>query len=124
MTTEKMIEELERLAETHKNDIVGVGELNITAMCKDVASRLRYLNNPRHVLMCERCAHKDQFEMETIDGKPIPCASCSVKYFDNFIPREIKEGGCYCTSCRRIIYNDKIFKLKDDPTKGVCFDCY
>ena len=43
MTTEKMIEELYKVAGQHKNDVVGVGELNIHAMCTDVASRLKEL---------------------------------------------------------------------------------
>lgn len=124
METEKMIEELEKLAITHKNDIVGVGELNISSMCKDVASRLRYLNNPNRVLMCEHCAHNGEFEMEVGNGHPSPCTTCRVKYFDNFKPIGMKEGECYCTSCRRIFNNDKIFRRKDDPTKGICFDCY
>ena len=43
MTTEKMIEELYKVAEQHKKDVVGVGELNIHAMCTDVANRLNEL---------------------------------------------------------------------------------
>ena len=43
MTTKKMIEELYKVAEQHKKDVVGVGELNIHAMCTDVANRLNEL---------------------------------------------------------------------------------
>lgn len=43
MTTEQMIKELYKVAGQHKNDVVGVGELNIHAMCTDVASRLKEL---------------------------------------------------------------------------------
>ncbi|MBP3664941.1 MAG: hypothetical protein J6J03_07260 [Tyzzerella sp.] len=43
MKTEQMIEELHKIANKHKNDIVGVGELNLHAMCIDVAKRLQEL---------------------------------------------------------------------------------
>ena len=40
MKTEAMIKELRRLAEKHKNDMVGTCENNWSAMCNDVANRL------------------------------------------------------------------------------------
>lgn len=40
MQTEQMIKELRRLEEKHKNDNVGFGENNWSAMCHDVAKRL------------------------------------------------------------------------------------
>lgn len=43
MKTEQMIEELYRVAGNHKNDVVGVGDLNIHAMCTDVAKRMQEL---------------------------------------------------------------------------------
>ncbi len=43
MKTEQMIEELHKIANKHKNDVVGVGELNLHAMCIDVAKRLQEL---------------------------------------------------------------------------------
>lgn len=45
MNTERMINELRRLAEKHKNDRVGTCENNWSAMCHDVANRLEELNN-------------------------------------------------------------------------------
>lgn len=40
MKTEAMIKELRRLAEKHKNDMVGTCEIKWSAMCNDVADRL------------------------------------------------------------------------------------
>lgn len=40
MDTERMIRELRRLAEKHKNDVVHTGENNWSSMCTDVANRL------------------------------------------------------------------------------------
>lgn len=40
MDTERMIRELRRLAEKHKNDKVFTGENNWSQMCTDVANRL------------------------------------------------------------------------------------
>ena len=114
MTTEEYINVLNNI--DLKNDV-------LNAFCRDTAKRMSELNN-QPTLVCDRCAHNGQFEMEICNGYPSPCTTCRVKYFDNFKPLELKEGGCYCISCRRIIYNDKIFRRKDDPTKGLCFDCY
>ena len=32
--------------------------------------------------------------------------------------------GCQCFSCKRIVTDGKIFPLKDNPKRGLCFDCY
>lgn len=40
MDTERMIRELRRLAEKHKNDVVYTGQNNWSQMCTDVANRL------------------------------------------------------------------------------------
>ena len=45
MNTDKMIRELRRLAEKHKNDKVFTGENNWSNMCTDVADRLEEQNN-------------------------------------------------------------------------------
>ena len=45
MDTERMIRELRRLAEKHKNDKVFTGENNWSLMCTDVANRLEEQNN-------------------------------------------------------------------------------
>ena len=37
---------------------------------------------------------------------------------------KVKEGECKCIACKKIITDDRIFKFKDDPTQGLCFDCY
>ena len=44
MDTEKMIRELRRLEEKHKNDRVDTFENNWSAMCHDVANRLEELS--------------------------------------------------------------------------------
>ena len=38
--------------------------------------------------------------------------------------RPIKEGECKCIVCKKIVISGRIFKFKDDPTQGLCFDCY
>lgn len=45
MTTIEMIFNLRNIADLHRNDVVGVGELNLTDMCTDVANRLEDLYN-------------------------------------------------------------------------------
>lgn len=37
---------------------------------------------------------------------------------------EDQSDGCMCYSCKKIITNGKIFPLKDNPKKGLCFKCY
>ena len=37
---------------------------------------------------------------------------------------EISPNGCMCFACKRIITDGKIFPLKDNPKKGLCFKCY
>lgn len=43
MNTEKMITELKAVAEKHKNDTVYTFQTNITAMCRDIISKLGQL---------------------------------------------------------------------------------
>lgn len=43
MDTEKMIRELNAVAEKHKNDFVPTFQTNITAMCKDIIPKLELL---------------------------------------------------------------------------------
>lgn len=45
MSTIEMICELRRIADLHRNDIVGVGELILTDMCTDVADKLEELHD-------------------------------------------------------------------------------
>lgn len=45
MDTERMIRELRRLAEEHKNDMVFTGETRWSWLCSDVANRLEMLEN-------------------------------------------------------------------------------
>ena len=45
MTTIEMIFGLRNIADLHRNDVVDVGELNLTNMCTDVANRLEELYN-------------------------------------------------------------------------------
>ena len=40
------------------------------------------------------------------------------------ITRKLDENECKCISCKRIFNDGKIFKLKNNPHKGLCFDCY
>lgn len=35
-----------------------------------------------------------------------------------------KAGECRCISCGRIVKDGQIFPLKNNPEKGLCFDCY
>ncbi|MFA9464065.1 MAG: hypothetical protein ACERKN_07200 [Velocimicrobium sp.] len=48
MKTKKMINELRRLEEKHKNDKVFTGEINWSVMCHDVASKLEELSDTQH----------------------------------------------------------------------------
>lgn len=41
--------------------------------------------------------------------------------------RELEDGQCKCDCCKRIFTlkeNHKIFQRKDNPKRGVCFNCY
>ena len=49
METERMINELKRLAEKHKNDKVFTGEVRWSELCTDVANRLEELNKAQNV---------------------------------------------------------------------------
>lgn len=51
------------------------------------------------------------------------CNQCSRWYLDKFEAIEIKDNECQCISCKKI-FTDRIFRLKDDPERGLCFDCY
>ena len=35
-----------------------------------------------------------------------------------------KAGECRCISCGRLVKDGSIFPLKNNPEKGLCFDCY
>lgn len=43
MTTERMIREVEAVAEKHKNDFVPTFQTNITNMCRDIIPKLELL---------------------------------------------------------------------------------
>ena len=40
------------------------------------------------------------------------------------LPDPLPENACRCYGCKRVITNGRIFRLKDDPKSGLCFDCY
>lgn len=65
------------------------------------------------------CKHK-----ENCQNYQISCDACSRSYEDKFSPRELKDNECLCISCKRIIDNGEIFRYKDNPKKGLCFNCY
>ena len=52
------------------------------------------------------------------------CRECSENYNNEFEAIEIKDDECQCESCKKIVRTDRIFKRKDNPKKGLCFDCY
>lgn len=52
------------------------------------------------------------------------CRECSRSYPDKFEVIEIKEDECQCEHCKKIVKEDKIFRRKDNPKYGLCFDCY
>ena len=54
----------------------------------------------------------------------IECESCSRSYEDKFSVRELKDNECLCISCKKIITDERIFRYKDSPSIGVCYDCY
>lgn len=37
---------------------------------------------------------------------------------------EYKDNKCQCIYCKKVITDDKIFRMKDNPQKGICFRCY
>ena len=52
------------------------------------------------------------------------CYSCKRNVEkDYYEPLTVKDGGCFCTCCKKI-YTSDIFPNKDDPTKGICFNCF
>ena len=73
---------------------------------------------------CERCKHKGKYENEIEMGYPSPCTRCKRRATDNFEPEEIKNGECFCISCKKIIRDNRIFPKVTDRTIGLCFDCY
>lgn len=77
MTTEQMIEELYKVAEKHSRDVVGVGELNIHAMCIDVVERLTELlkqleSRVSRMIPCwmEMPPYSDELILIQCSGKP------------------------------------------------------
>lgn len=52
------------------------------------------------------------------------CAHCSKWYANKFEPIEIKDDECQCFSCKKNFKENEIFRLKDNPKKGLCFNCY
>ena len=40
------------------------------------------------------------------------------------LPDPLPENACRCYGCKRIITDGRIFRSKDDPKSGLCFDCY
>lgn len=68
---------------------------------------------------CEGCKH--------ILGDGLHCLGCSRNKEDRFEPIVLKEGQCRCIYCKRIFdtkENKRIFASLEDPSKGICFDCY
>ncbi len=56
MDTERMIRELRRLADEHKNDRVDTFATNWSALCSDVANRLEELLEYKHMYVIEELA--------------------------------------------------------------------
>ena len=73
---------------------------------------------------CQGCKHNGKYENEIELGYPSPCTKCSRRCPDNFEPLKIKDGECFCISCKKIITDKKIFPYKDNKNKGLCFNCY
>ena len=67
-----------------------------------------------HPNKCNICEYKESDK----------CNKCRNNYHDLFKPKELKDNEVFCISCKRVIVNGRIFKLVDDPHKGLCFDCY
>lgn len=55
MNTEKMITELNAVAEKHKNDFVPTFQTNITAMCRDIIPKLKQLSEYETIGTVEEC---------------------------------------------------------------------
>ena len=55
MNTEKMITELNAVAEKRKNDFVPTFQTNITAMCRDIISKLKQLSEYETIGTVEEC---------------------------------------------------------------------
>ena len=68
---------------------------------------------------CEGCKH--------VTGDALRCLGCARNKKDLFEPAVSKEGQCMCIYCKRIFdtkENKRIFASVEDPSKGICFDCY
>ena len=64
MDTERMIRELRRLENKHKNDFVGFGQNNWSDMCHDVANRLEELSKREReedILKFYHCESEDKY---------------------------------------------------------------
>ena len=72
VTTEYMIKTLREYAEKHKNDIVRTFDINVPAMCFDVADRLEELAKGKHgywvftgrTYKCSNCCLKEDNAVE------------------------------------------------------------
>ena len=72
-------------------------------------------------VIMEYCQNEDCIE----DCVNCPCSLTEIRCGDNEeIEEEILSNGCQCWSCKRIITDGKIFPLKKNPKKGLCFKCY
>lgn len=73
---------------------------------------------PTLLVSCKTCIYdKDE------DGY-IHCLNCSRNYNDLYEPIRLKPNETLCIYCKRIIPDGRVFRFKDDPKRGVCFDCY
>lgn len=47
-----------------------------------------------------------------------------VKKIRSKSPLTSNKEGCKCILCGKIVNDGRIFPKKDDPKKGICFDCW
>ena len=73
---------------------------------RHICSNCGKLNLSRFKPYCYECGSKN----ETIEYKP--------NYMDITYP------ACTCISCKKVVTDGRIFRLKERPEKGLCFDCY
>ena len=58
------------------------------------------------------------------------CWKCNRSYRDMFSPIKIPDKVCICLECKKLydmtdtIEKKLIFPLEDEPTRGICFECY
>lgn len=71
-----------------------------------ICSECGKLNLSRFKPYCYECGSKN----ETIEYEP--------DYMDITYP------ACTCISCKKTITDGRIFRLKERPERGLCFDCY